>query len=522
MRIAFVTESWLPSTDGVVTRLSATVRELRRCGHDVLIIAPRGAGSSYAGAEVRGVPTISVPFIYGGKPWGLPLPRVGRYIREFRADLVHVVNPMLLGMAGVRAAHRQQIPLVASYHTDVARYAGFYHLGWLRTLIWWVVRLLHGRAAVNLVTSAATGAELRSRGIPRVRLWRRGVDLTLFDPARRTRPPGDAASQERITALYVGRLAGEKGVDRLMPLAAPDGGTDLVLVGDGPGRAELARRFGAAPVTFTGTLHGEDLAAAYANADVFVFPSTTETLGLVLLEALASGLPVLAADTPASREIAGGCPACRLFSPDRPDCIPGLVKDLLGAAPRDVLAGWARQEAERWSWQAATEELLGYYGEAVASGHIPAAPRRHWRRIAVFLAVGTSNAFVDLGVFNLILLAAPSRSPVRLAAYNTIAIVAAMANSYLWNSRLTFRDRHARRGRGLWRQRVLFGVQAVVNIVINDVVLGVVAELLNMTGLLPPRLAGNAAKVVAMGSSSLISYLIMHFLVFRSANDPAS
>ncbi|MQA03477.1 MAG: glycosyltransferase [Streptosporangiales bacterium] len=383
MRIAFVTESWHPSTDGVVTRLSATVRELRRRGHEVLVVAPRGRSSQFGGVEVREVPTVGVRFIYGGRRWGLPLPRVGRYLREFRPDLVHVVNPVLLGMAGVWAARRAGIPLVASYHTDVSRYARFYHLGWLQPLIRWVVSTLHRQAVVNLATSRQRCDELRSFGASGVRLWRRGVDLELFHPARRTR---SADTSSRIDALYVGRIGKEKDIHRLTSLVQPPGRVHLTLVGDGPDRERLSRAFASVPVSFTGTLHGTTLAEAYADADVFVFPSTTETLGLVLLEALASGLPVVAVDTPASREITGDCRACRLFPADQADQLPRLVDELLAAVPRRERTAAARAEAQRWSWQAATDDLLAHYADACAgsrgrpaatagSPHAPAGAR---------------------------------------------------------------------------------------------------------------------------------------------------
>ncbi|HEX6446030.1 MAG TPA: glycosyltransferase [Streptosporangiales bacterium] len=352
-----------------MTRLSATVRELHRRGHDVLVIAPRGDASGFTGAEVREVPTFSLRFVYGGHRWGLPSPRVAGILRDFRPDLVHVVNPVLVGIAGVWAARRAGIPLVASYHTDVTRYASFYHLGGLRPLIRRVVGALHRRAVINLATSGQRCAELSASGAPDVRLWRRGVDLELFHPGRRTRPTGEIRAGQRVSALYVGRLGQEKSIHRLTPLVEPAGRVDLTLVGDGPDRERLAQRFASAPVTFAGTLHGPALAEAYANADLFVFPSTTETLGLVLLEALASGLPVVTADTPASREMTGGCPACRLFPPDRPDRLPAIISDLLASAPRRELAAAARAEAERWSWQAATDELLAHYADACATGH---------------------------------------------------------------------------------------------------------------------------------------------------------
>jgi glycosyltransferase involved in cell wall biosynthesis len=362
LRIAFVTETWLPSTDGIVTRLAATIRELRRAGHEVLVVAPRGANMAMPGVRVRAVPTVAWRFIYDGKRWGLPLPRVGRYLREFAPDVVHAVNPVLLGIAAAAAARIQRIPMVASYHTDIARYAAFYRLSWMRPIIWATLRGLHGAAAVNLVTSQAAGAELRAHRIRRVNLWPRGVDTGLFRPS----PPWErrTARRERPVALYVGRLGAEKGLADLHTLAGPRHGFDLLLVGDGPARSDLQRLLPSKATTFTGTLHGADLAAAYRSADVFVFPSTTETLGLVLLEALASGLPVVAADSPPARELLGTCPAARLFPPESPELIADTARELMASAPSEVLAVTARRHVERRSWAAATETLLEYYSEA--------------------------------------------------------------------------------------------------------------------------------------------------------------
>lgn len=362
MRIAFVTETWLPSTDGVVTRITSTVRELRAAGHDVLVVAPRPADPDFAGARVHTVPTIGFRWIYGGKRWGLPMPRVGKILRDFQPDVVHVVNPVLLGIAAVITSRRNAIPLVASYHTNVARYAAYYHLGLLAPVVWWLLRRLHGRAAVNLATSSSTCDELRAQGIDRVQLWPRGVDLDLFAPL----PAGQRDAARPPVALYVGRLAAEKGLDLLSSLALPDHGIRLVMVGDGPARTELAQRFPAPTVTFTGLLHGDELAAAYRAADVFVFPSTTETLGLVMVEALASGLPVIAMDSPASREILSACPAGRLFTADIADQLPKLVHEVRRDNATGDLTSLARREAEKWSWPAATESLVSTYREVIA------------------------------------------------------------------------------------------------------------------------------------------------------------
>lgn len=368
VRVAFVTETWLPSTDGIITRLTATARELVRAGHQVLVIAPRGLAGDGGDVGLAGVTVLTVAsagagWLYGGQRWGIPSPKVSRFLREFRPDVVHVMNPAWLGIAGVLAADRQHLPLVASYHTDLTQHVPHYRLGWLVPVIWWLLRALHGRAAVNLATSHAAIANLRAHGIPEVQLWPRGVDLELFRSAVSSRTEG----RRRPVALYVGRLAGEKGLHRLAPLADPVNGFDLVLVGDGPQRAELITRFGSGSVRFLGVVEGAALAEAYRQADVFVFPSTTETLGLVLLEALACGLPVVAADSPASREVLAGSPLARLYPPDEPAQLLTLARELVARPPGPRAVAQAQQQAQQWSWEGATATLLAYYRLAIST-----------------------------------------------------------------------------------------------------------------------------------------------------------
>lgn len=363
MRIAFTTETWWPSTDGVVTRLTATVRELRRMGHDLLIIAPEGGEPTFEGIPVIGVPTVSVRFIYDGKPWGLPLPRVLKFLDDFHPDLVHVVNPFVLGVAGVWGAVKRRYPLVASYHTNIARYAEFYHLGASKPLIWAILRSLHNRAQINLATSMAVQQELSDHGILRVDLWRRGVDLDQFDPQRRSarmRQRMTDGHPDRLIAVYVGRLALEKGLNRLNGIFAGHPDLHLCLVGDGPARAQLAEGFRGQPVTFMGTMHGSDLAEAYASADFFIFPSTTETLGLVLLEAMASGLPIVAAEARPTHELVDQSGAGALFSSEDRHGLSKAVSEIL-QQDLAVLSHKARKEAERWGWSVPTAELVEMY-----------------------------------------------------------------------------------------------------------------------------------------------------------------
>jgi glycosyltransferase involved in cell wall biosynthesis len=365
MRIAYVTETWHPAINGVVTRLSATVRELQGRGHEILVLAPGAFDQPLEGVSVQGVRSVSIPFIYGGEPWGLPLPSVVRLLDAFSPDVIHAVNPVLLGWSGVLYARRRGIPLACSYHTQVARYAGFYHLGFAERLIWAVISLAHRLADLNLVTSQASATELTARGVGRIRLWRRGIDEHFFRARAASVTMRNRLSDghpERLLVLYVGRLAAEKGLERLRPLTRRDD-LHLALVGDGPARAPVAATLGHGQSTFVGPLRGDELAAAYASADVFVFPSITDTVGLALLEALASGLPVVASRTIAAEELLAGAPAAELVQ-------PGADAELLAATTRLAASGPPRAEiaedARRrtGTWAEATGDLLRLYDGA--------------------------------------------------------------------------------------------------------------------------------------------------------------
>lgn len=367
VKIVFVTETWLPSTDGVVTRLAATLRELKQMGHDLMVIAPRGGEPDFEGIPVKDVPNVSVGFIYGGKPWGMPLPRIGRFIRDFDPDLVHAVNPFVIGWGGVLSAVSQGRPLVASYHTNIAQYADFYHLGFTKPAIWACVRALHNRANLNLATSETVREELLEQGIHNVKVWARGVDLTMYHPSKRTLEMRNRLTNghpDRIIALSVGRVALEKGLERLRWIFRDNPSLHLAFVGDGPARKDLEERvFRDTPTTFVGTLHGEELAEAYASSDFFVFPSTTDTLGLVLLEAMASGLPIVAAESRPTHELTDKSRSGMLFNPSDPESLSETIHQLIGVADRHAIEVRAREEAERWGWRVPTVQLVNWYRE---------------------------------------------------------------------------------------------------------------------------------------------------------------
>lgn len=362
MRIAYVTETWLPSTDGVITRMLATIGELAKLGHEILVIAPESGPHEAPDVTVRTVPTISFRFVYGGKPWGLPLPRVARYLDEFRPDVVHLLNPVLVGWAGAYAVRRRGYPTVASYHTDLSRYARDYKLSWIVPLLRSHTRKLHSVAQVNLATSSTGQRQLTDHGISGCRLWPAGVDLDTYRPAE----DGETRRTGRPTALFVGRVAAEKELHHLAPLTDRTSPYALTIVGDGPALTNLKGRFGRT-VSFTGRLSGDELARSYRSADVFVFPSTTETLGLVLLEALASGLPIVAFDSPASRDLLSGCAAARLVPAGRTDRLIPAIDDLLGSMPREELCRAARNHVQNKTWEEATATLLDHYLAAIGT-----------------------------------------------------------------------------------------------------------------------------------------------------------
>ena len=255
----------------MVTRLCGTLQHLTDAGHDVLLFAPYGAPSTYASAKIVGIPSFRF-FLYPEKKFALPFPRVGDDLREFRPDLIHVVNPGFLAFAAIYYARKCRLPLIASYHTHIPSYARYYHLPWLEPLLWWGFRTVHNRAETNLCTSRATMTELETRGFHNLALWDRGVDLHLFSPAKRSEHMRsrllNGKNKNQKLRLYVGRLAKEKGIERLRTCLKRMPSLNLAIVGDGPDRPRLETIFAGTNTVFTGYLFGEDLAQAYASSDV--------------------------------------------------------------------------------------------------------------------------------------------------------------------------------------------------------------------------------------------------------------
>lgn len=371
MKIALFTETFLPKVDGIVTRLTKTVEHLVRAGDEVLLFCPEGAPSIYRGARVIGVPALPLP-LYPELKLALPRPAVAEALEAFQPDVVHVVNPAVLGLGGIWMARTRQIPLVASYHTHLPKYLEHYGMGVLEPLLWELLKAAHNQAVLNLCTSSVMVEELAQRGIQHTALWQRGVDTEMFRPelrseAMRRRLMGSHPDSDSLL-LYVGRLSAEKQIERIRPVLDALPQARLALVGDGPHRAQLEKVFEGTATTFVGYLGGEELASAYASADAFLFPSSTETLGLVLLEAMAAGCPVVGANRGGIPDIVtDGVNGC-LYDPDDDASLTAATLRLLASPERrEQLRLAARQEAERWGWAGATAQLRRFYRDVAGS-----------------------------------------------------------------------------------------------------------------------------------------------------------
>ena len=373
MKIAFFTETFLPKVDGIVTRLTKTIEFLTKNGDEVIVFCPEGCPDSYKGATIVGVAAMPLP-LYPELKLGLPGPAVSDKLEEFKPDLIHVVNPAVLGLGGIWLAKTNNIPLIASYHTHLPKYLEHYGMGMLEPLLWELLKAAHNQALLNLCTSTAMVNELEEKGIQRTALWQRGVDTTNFRPELRSEKMREKlfGKYQKTDSLliYVGRLSAEKQIERIKPVLDNIPGACLALVGDGPYRGQLEKIFENTQTSFIGYLSGEELASAYASGDIFLFPSSTETLGLVLLEAMAAGCPVIGANKGGIPDIIDdGINGC-LYNPDEKDngersLIEATKKILVDNNKKETMRKEARKEAEKWDWNQATLQLQKYYSETL-------------------------------------------------------------------------------------------------------------------------------------------------------------
>ena len=368
MRIALFTETFLPKVDGIVNTLCYLLEHLANRGHQSLLFAPTGHDSRYARTPIVGFWGCPVPF-YQELRLVPPTVTIRAHLRAFRPDVVHLLNPVSLGLAGMWHSRRLRIPVIASYHTDLPGFAERWGLPAFRQPLWTFFRWVHNKADLNLSPSRATLAELQMQGFKNVKVWTRGVDTSRFHPQHHSQEMRDYLANGRSGApllLFVSRLSPEKRADWLLPVLQAMPEARLAIVGDGPARPQLEKQFARTNTVFTGYLRGQALAQAYASADAFVFPAANETLGNVVLEAMASGLPVVAARSggPVDTIVEGRTGL--FFEPESQTSLVQTVQQIFkDASLAQKLSQFGRIYAESRGWSMILDELIEDYETAV-------------------------------------------------------------------------------------------------------------------------------------------------------------
>ena len=368
MRIALFTETFLPKIDGIVTRLRNTISELQRSGHQVLVFAPGDGQTEFDGARVEGMRGSRFP-LYPELTLSLPRASIRHKLVAFKPDLIHVADPTCLGVAGIYYGDTLGLPLVISYHTRLPQYLQYYGLSALEPAVWRLMRVRHNRAQINLCTSSVMADELRSHGVERVAVWPKAVDTSGFHPRLASHQMRNWLSGGHPASplfLYVGRLSPEKGIESLRSVLDEVPGSRLAIVGGGPNLRTLETHFAGTPSFFAGYLTGSRLSEAMASVTALILPSKTESLGFVLMEAMAAGSLVIGAN-------AGGIPDIIqhdlngfLYNPDHKGDLACVARRVVTEASHcDHIRANARRQSEEWSWAASTQQLLRFYDEAI-------------------------------------------------------------------------------------------------------------------------------------------------------------
>ena len=327
MRLALVSDAWLPQVNGVVRTLDRVRREVEALGHEVRVYSPD---------QFRTLPCPTYPEIrLAVDHWR----KMGRQLDDFAPEAVHIATEGPLGLTARSVCLKRGWPFTTSYHTKFPEYVNArapVPVSWGYRFMRWFHRPSKG----VMVATPTIRAELEAQGFDNVKSWSRGVDTALFHPENQP-----ALDLPRPIYLYVGRVAVEKNIEDFLGLEISSG--SKVVVGDGPQRAALEQRYPDA--VFTGAKFGEELARHYASADVFVFPSRTDTFGLVMLEAMASGVPVAAYPVPGPLDVVSDHPVGALH-----ENLSEAVKRTTGISRQDC-----RDYALRFSWTACAEQFLG-------------------------------------------------------------------------------------------------------------------------------------------------------------------
>ncbi|MFH8795395.1 glycosyltransferase family 4 protein [Streptomyces sp. NPDC017941] len=367
MRVAIVTESFPPDINGVSHCALQTARQLVARGHEPLVLAPATAAAADADllspCPVVRVPSLPLPG-YPQVRVALPSRRLASALSAHRADLVHLASPFVLGVRGMAAAARKGIPTVAVYQTDIGGYARTY-MGMGEAAAWRRIRAVHAAADRTLAPSTAALTDLVAHGVPRVRLWPRGVDTGRFRPEARDPALRRALAPDgELIVGYVGRLAPEKHIELLAGVCGLDG-VRVVVVGDGPSTGAL--RTALPEATLLGRRTGDELARIFASLDVFVHTGPLETFCQTVQEAMASGVPVIAPAVGGPLDLVVPGRTGSLVAPGDADAVRDAVWSMAADPRLRAAYGAAGREAVRTrTWDAVGDQLIGHYEDVLA------------------------------------------------------------------------------------------------------------------------------------------------------------
>lgn len=366
-RIAIIAEAFLPKVDGVSKTAYLSLRYLQQTGREVIVIAPDTAPSHVGESAVYAMPSFGV-WVAPETRVGLPHPLVMQRLEEFQPDLVHMFSPFILSLTGMLYARQNGIPVIANYQTDLPGYASAYGWNFLSQITRDWLRFIHNHCHYTLAPSTYTMRQLQTWGYHRLRRWGRGVNSDRFNPRRRNEFMRarllNGRDPSSLLVIYVGRLAPEKHVDRLIDVARLPG-VALTIIGDGPLREELETRFTGTGTYFPGYLFGDDLADAYASADAFIFTGTQETFGQVVQEALASGLPSVIVDQGGITDLVTDGVTGFICRGDAAAFAHAVARLRDEDALRQRMAYNARHTVEDNSWEATMAQLEAHYSAAV-------------------------------------------------------------------------------------------------------------------------------------------------------------
>jgi glycosyltransferase involved in cell wall biosynthesis len=378
MRVALFTETFLPKIDGIVTVVCLLLDHLEARGIETVIVAPKMGVDYYRSTRVIGVPGLTLP-LYPELKFGPVRPSTYQQLKAFQPDVAHFIHPALIGGPGLFMTRRLNIPAVASFHLDYAKLVHHFNIGFIEPGVNWLTRWLFNMADYSLAPSRLIQREITELGVKNVGLWRRGVDAEKFNPRCRSHEMRERLSGGHVddtVLLYVGRLSTEKRLHQLRAILENVPGTRLALIGDGPAREDLKKHFAGTNTVFMGYLKGEELSQAYASADIFVFPSALESFGLVVLEAMAAGLPVVASRVGGVRDVVEEGRTGYTFDVDDVAALVEGVRQIASSREHITAMGQAaRAFAETQTWPAMMDEVVDLYTRLIAERAVKATSR---------------------------------------------------------------------------------------------------------------------------------------------------